>query len=75
MKLLEHQCIKEGFEVSLDKLIGEGIYGNPHGQAEYDDDILSLCREAALNAWDKVHEPGECLEAYTRIEQGPTEQF
>ncbi|ERE77659.1 cytochrome P450 2C29-like isoform 2, partial [Cricetulus griseus] len=32
-------------------------------------------RKAAVNAWDKVCEPGEHLEVYTRIEQGPTEQF
>ncbi|MGE9804406.1 hypothetical protein ACQP3L_27800, partial [Escherichia coli] len=37
--------------------------------------MLSLFRKAALNAWNKVREPGEQLEAYTRIEQGPTEQF
>ncbi|MGE9574554.1 gag protein, partial [Escherichia coli] len=70
-KLLERQGIKKGFKAPLDKLLGQGIYADPQVQAEYDDDILSLCRKAALNAWDKVHEPGESLEAYTRIEQGP----
>ena len=74
-KLLECQGIKEGFEGPLDKILGKGIYANPQAQDEYDDDILSLFRKAALNAWDKVHEPGEHLEAYTRIEQGPTKQF
>ncbi|MGU7598323.1 hypothetical protein, partial [Enterococcus faecalis] len=66
-KLLERQGIKEGFEAPLDKILGEGIYANPQAQDEYDDHIMSLCRKAALNVWDKVHEPGECLEAYTRI--------
>ncbi|ERE66692.1 RING finger protein [Cricetulus griseus] len=37
--------------------------------------MLSLCRTAALNAWDKVREPGEQLEAYAKIEQGQTEPF
>ncbi|MGE9501587.1 gag protein, partial [Escherichia coli] len=74
-KLLERQDIKEGFEAPLDKLLGHGIYADPQVQAEYDDNILSLCRKAALNALDKVREPGEHLEAYTRIEQGPTYQF
>ena len=57
-ELLEHQGLKEGFEAPLDKLLGEGIYADPQVQAEYDGDILSLCRKAALNAWDKVREPG-----------------
>ncbi|ERE82209.1 Retroviral nucleocapsid protein Gag containing protein [Cricetulus griseus] len=74
-KLFERQSIKKGFKAPLDKLLGQGIYADPQVQAKYDDDILSQCRKAALNAWDKVREPGERLEAYTRIEQGPTEQF
>ena len=46
----ERQGLKEGFEAPLDKILGEGIYADPEAQAEYDDDILSLCRKAALNA-------------------------
>ena len=68
--LLERQGLKEGFEAPLDKLLDEGIYANPEAQAEYDDDILSLCRKAALNPWDKVREPGERLEAYTKNRTG-----
>ncbi|EGW00316.1 hypothetical protein I79_023426 [Cricetulus griseus] len=37
--------------------------------------MLSLCRTAALNAWDKVRESGEQLKAYAKIEQGQTEPF
>ncbi|ERE73372.1 polymerase-like protein [Cricetulus griseus] len=37
--------------------------------------MLSLCRIAALNAWDKVRESGEQLEAFAKIEQGQTEPF
>ena len=37
--------------------------------------LTTLCRKSVLNAWDKVHEPGERLEAYTKMEQGPTEHF
>ncbi|ERE73492.1 Retroviral nucleocapsid protein Gag containing protein [Cricetulus griseus] len=52
------------------------VFPDLHTQAAYDEHILSLCRTAGLNAWDKVHEPGERVELlFTKVEQGPTEQF
>ncbi|ERE73838.1 Retroviral nucleocapsid protein Gag containing protein [Cricetulus griseus] len=74
-KLLEQQGIKDGVDAALHKILGEGIYADQQIQAEYDNHMLSLCRKAALNAWDKVREPGERLETYTKIEQGQTEPF
>ncbi|ERE68969.1 Retroviral nucleocapsid protein Gag containing protein [Cricetulus griseus] len=74
-KLLEGQTIKDGYDTPLEKILGKDIYADPQVQAEYDDHILSLCKKAALNTWDKAREPGEQLEAYTKIEQGPIELF
>ncbi|XP_016827320.1 uncharacterized protein LOC103161659 isoform X1 [Cricetulus griseus] len=74
-KLVERQAIRDGVDAPLQKILGEGIYADPQVQAEYDDHMLSLCGKAALNAWDKVREPGERLEIYTKIEQGQTEPF
>lgn len=34
---------------------------------------MSLCRTAALNALDK--EPGETMQPYTKVVQGPREMF
>ncbi|ERE68429.1 putative Gag polyprotein [Cricetulus griseus] len=74
-KASELQGIKKGYEATQDKILGESIYADPQVQAGYDDHILSLCRTAALNAWDKIRESGERVETYTEIEQGLTEQF
>ncbi|XP_035296233.1 endogenous retrovirus group K member 113 Gag polyprotein-like [Cricetulus griseus] len=73
--ILERQAARDGVDAPLQKILGEGIYSDPQIQAEYDDHTLSLCRTAALNAWDKVRESGEQLEAFTKIEQGQTEPF
>lgn len=34
---------------------------------------MSLCHTAALNAWDKIQEPGKRTEPYTEVIQGPKE--
>ena len=72
-KLLECQAIKVSHDGPLKKILGEGIYAHPQVHAEYDDHMLSLCRKASLNSWDNIPDPGELLEAYFRIHQGPTE--
>ena len=72
---LEQNAAEHGVNTPLQKIIGEGIYADPQVQAEYDDHTLSLCRTAALNAWDKVRGLGEQLESYVKIEQGQSESF
>ncbi|KAL6088532.1 hypothetical protein STEG23_005682 [Scotinomys teguina] len=62
---LEQQGKLRGFEISQDQILGEGHFANRNIQATYDEHRISLCRTAALNAWEKIPEPGK------QIEQGP----
>ena len=53
-KILEQQGKAKGLETSQDQILGEGTYADPQAQALYNEQILSLCHKAALNAWDRI---------------------
>ncbi|KAL6066104.1 hypothetical protein STEG23_017586 [Scotinomys teguina] len=72
---LEQQGKLRGFEISQDQILGEGHFADRNIQATYDEHTISLCRTAALNAWEKIPEPGKQTEVYTKIFQGPREPF
>ncbi|KAL6036463.1 hypothetical protein STEG23_034174, partial [Scotinomys teguina] len=72
---LEQQDKLRGFEISQDQILGEGHFADRNIQATYDEHTISLCRTAALNAWEKIPEPGKQTEVYTKIFQGPPEPF
>ena len=55
-KIFEKQGKVKGIETSQDHILCEGPYADPQVQALYDDEILSLCHNAALNAWDRIQE-------------------
>ena len=66
-KNLEQQGKAKEFETSQDQIFGEGHYSDPQEQAHYDEHTLSLCRTAALNAWDRIQELGKRTESYIRV--------
>lgn len=72
---LEQQGKLRGFQVSQDQILGEGEFADKNVQASYDEHTISLCRTAALNAWEKIPEPGKPTEIYSKIFQGPREPF
>ncbi|KAL6085349.1 hypothetical protein STEG23_022272 [Scotinomys teguina] len=72
---LEQQGKLRGFEISQDQILGEGHFADRNIQATYDEHTISLCRTAALNAWEKIPEPGKQTEVYIKIFQGPREPF
>ncbi|XP_052576061.1 limb region 1 protein homolog isoform X1 [Peromyscus californicus insignis] len=74
-KNLEQQGKIRGFVISQDQILGEGCFADRNVQATYDEHTISLCRTAALNAWEKIPEPGKPTEVYTKIFQGPHEPF
>ena len=57
-RLLQQQESAKGIEVSLDQILGEGLYFDPREYALYDENILSICATVALRAWDKVQDSG-----------------
>ena len=72
---MEQQGRAKGVEVSQDQILGVRAYADPQVQALYDDEVLSLCHKAALNAWDRLPEPGRKVESYTRVRQGQGEPY
>ncbi|XP_052593228.1 torsin-1A-interacting protein 1 isoform X3 [Peromyscus californicus insignis] len=74
-KNIEKQWRDKGIQVCQDQLIGEGQYASAPAQCLYDVQTLILCRTAALNAWDRVEEPGKKTESFTKVVQGPKESF
>ncbi|XP_052610186.1 oxidized purine nucleoside triphosphate hydrolase isoform X1 [Peromyscus californicus insignis] len=74
-KNIEKQWRDSGIQVCQDQLIGEGQYVSVQTQCSYDVQTLVLCRTAALNAWDRVEEPGKKTESFTKVIQGPKESF
>ena len=46
--IFEQQEKAKGLEISLDQILGEGLYSDPQDQGPYDDHTLSLCGTAAL---------------------------
>ena len=74
-RLLQQQESAKGIEVSLDQILGEGLYSDPQEQALYDENILSICATAALRAWDRVQDSGQRVESYVRVKQGQREPF
>ncbi|XP_052568117.1 endogenous retrovirus group K member 10 Gag polyprotein-like [Peromyscus californicus insignis] len=73
-KNIEKQWRDKGIQVCQDQLIG-GQYASAQTQCLYDVQTLILCRTAALNAWDRVEEPGKKTESFTKVVQGPKESF
>lgn len=63
-RILEQQERVKGTEISIDRILGDGLYSDPQDQVLYDDHILSLCATAALKAWDRVPDPGQRVESY-----------
>ena len=49
-KHVKRQGRTQGLEVSQDQILGVGAYADPQVQALYDEEVLSLCHKAALNA-------------------------
>lgn len=74
-KALEHQGRARGFEASQDQIHSEGHYADPDSQDTYNEYILFLCYTEALNAWDKIQEPGIKIESNTKVIKGPREPF
>ena len=58
-KILEQQEKSKGLESFQDQTLGEGTYADPQAQTLYNEQILSLCHKAALNAWDRIQELGK----------------
>ena len=69
-RLLQQQESAKGIEVSLDQILGEGLYSDPQEQALYDENILFVCATAALRTWDRVQDSGQRVELYIRVKQG-----
>ena len=74
-RLLDQQERAKGTKISLDQILGEGLYSDPQEQALYDDNLLSICATAALKAWDRVQDPGQRVESYIMVKQGQREPF
>ncbi|XP_049981111.1 endogenous retrovirus group K member 5 Gag polyprotein-like [Alexandromys fortis] len=74
-RLLEQQEKAKGSDISLDKILGEGLFSDPQEQANLDESILSICTTAALRAWDRVQDPGQRMESFVTIKQGQREPF
>ena len=68
-RLLDQQKRAKGTKISLDQILGKGLYSDPQKQALYDDHLLSICATAALKAWDRVQDPGQRVESYIRIKR------
>ena len=58
-KILEQQGKAKGLEIYQDQILGESHYSDPQEQALYDECTLSLCSTAALNACNRIQEPGK----------------
>ena len=69
-KHMEQQVRAKAVEVSQDQNLGVGAYTDPQVQTLYDDELLSPCLKAALNAWYTLPKPGRKVESYTRVWQG-----
>lgn len=74
-KALELQGLRDGFDASESKIMGEKQFSDPQVQAGYDECTFDLCKTAAVNALDKVREPGERVESYSKVIQGLRERF
>ena len=74
-KHMEQQGRAKGVEVSQDQILGVGAYADPQVQALYDEEVLSLCHKAALNALNRIQDPAKRVESYTRVRQGQREPF
>ncbi len=72
---LEQQERTKGNDISIDKILGEGLFSDPQEQANLDEDTLFLCTTAALRAWDRVQDPGQKTESFITIKQGQREPF
>ena len=72
---MEQQGRAKGVEVSQDQILGVGAYADPQVQALYDEEVLSLCHKAALNALNRIQDPAKRVESYTRVRQGQREPF
>ena len=44
-------------------------------QSTYNEHALLLCRTAALNAWEKILDPGQKIEHYTKVKQDLKEPY
>ena len=73
-KHMEQERAKD-VEVSQDQILGVGVYADPQVQALYNKEVLTLCHEAALIAWNGIPELGKIIESYTRVKQGKREPY
>lgn len=74
-KVLGQQGKAKGLETSQDQIFGKGTYANSEVQALYNEQILSLCHKAALNALVRIQELGKQMDSITRVKQGQRESF
>ena len=49
-KKLEQRGKLKGFETSQDQILGEGTYADSQVKTPYNEQIMSLCHKATLNA-------------------------
>lgn len=71
-KIVELQEKAKGLEISLDQILGEGLYFDSQDQALCDEHTLSLCSTAALKFWDRIQKSGKRVESYLRDIQRKT---
>ena len=74
-RILEQQGKIRGFFISQDQILGEGMFANVKAQSTYNKHTLLLCRTAALNAWEKILDPGQKIEHYTKVKQDLKESY
>ena len=68
-KTLEQREKEKGLEISLDQILGEGIYSDTQYQDLYDEHNLSLCSTPALKSWDMIQKLGKRVILYLRVKQ------
>jgi hypothetical protein len=60
-------------EISKDQLLGGGQFAEIAVQAVFDEEILTLCLLAVLNAWDKAADSEKRFEPFSQGIQGAKE--
>ena len=51
------------------------MFANVKAHSTYKEHALLLCRTAALNAWEKILDPGQKIEHYTKVKQDLKESY
>ena len=72
MRILKTQEKAKGLEISIDQILGKGLYSDLQDQVLYDDHYLSLCSTITLKVWDRIQELRKRVESYLRVKQERT---